>query len=222
MTAQALNRTAYGFALVLICLSLPSRIAADEMPSAEQILAGLSFPPGVEVRFTQSQLNPLLRRVSRQEGVMRKSVDRGLVMTVTAPRPEERTLHDGFVTLTRANAERRNPGRRSITRRKRLDPSSPADLALLALQALLYGNTVTLHQHFELTTTVADSEGWRILLVPRAEDVRARLSRLRLSGMGQHLMQFRSERDDAAGKISHWLEVRIDPTEAPPNDHASS
>jgi len=183
--------------------------ASATTQDAKQILARLQFPTNVEVPFTQSQLNPLLRSVSRQQGVMFKSPNQGLVMRVTSPRPEERTLHDGFITLQRDRIDRRTSGKRTITRRMKLNPQQPSHLALLALQALLYGDLALLSAHFQVAATAADT-GWQILLTPHAAELRRKLTRLEFTGVDTQLARFRSERDNAEGDTTHWLEVSID------------
>jgi len=199
-----------GFAWLLSGYAAPAHCTEPVAPDAGEILAALSFPVDVEVAFTQSQMNPLLRRVNRQQGVMSKTADRGLVMTVNTPRPEERRLHDGFATLTRIKGHDRLSERENVTRRKKLDPASPADLALLSLHALMYGDIAILQRHFEFSAAHIAADGWELELVPRADQMQRKLSRLRLAGVGSHLTQFRSERDGAGGRLSHWLEVHIE------------
>jgi len=181
---------------------------------AQQILAQLHFPMSVEVPFTQSQVNPLLRSVSRQRGVMFKSPHQGLMMRVTSPRREERTLHDGFITLHRDNSVHRTPGKRTITRRMKLNPQQPSHLALLALEALLYGDLALLSEHFHFAATAADT-GWQLVLTPHAQDLRQKLTRLEFTGTDTRLTRFRSERDNAAGDTTHWMEVSIDSPQRP-------
>jgi hypothetical protein len=191
--------------------------AAPASEQAQQILAHLHFPAGEHVPYTQSQVNPLLRSVARQQGVMFKSPDQGLVMRITAPRPEERTLHDGLMTLRRETSTRHGPGKRTVTRRMKLDPNKPGHLPLLALQALLYGDVALLAEHFQLAAS-AHGAGWQVSLVPQNERVREKLARLLIVGTDSQLSGFRSERDNAAGDTTHWLEVVID---TPPAHTAS-
>jgi len=196
-----------------LLFTITAYAAAPASEQAHQILTHLHFPTGEQVPFTQSQVNPLLRSVARQQGVMFKSPDQGLVMRVTAPRPEERSLHDGFMTLRREKSARHGPGKRTATRHMKLDPNKPGHLPLLALQALLHGDVALLGEHFQLAAS-ANGASWQVSLVPQNERVRKKLARLLIVGTDSQLSSFRSERDNAAGDTTHWLEVVINPPQA--------
>ena len=183
--------------------------AANE-PTPQHLIRSLSFPLETEVVFEQSQLNPLFKRVTHQQGVMLKSAEQGLIMRVTAPRPEERRIHKGAVSLTREVRNRHTSGYRLVTQRAQLDPHKPSHLVLRALEALLNGQHEVLQQYFELTAQTQD-ESWQIRLEPTDPAVQTQLSRLWFSGSGEQLLNFRSERDDGKGGFSHFLEVRIQP-----------
>lgn len=182
--------------------------AAQVTPDAAKALANLHFPHDREVPFRQRQLNPLLKRTSEQQGVLSISNERGLVMRVTAPRAEERTIADGVITLTRARMNPRAPGPKVLTRRMQLNPAQPGHLVLLAMEALLLGDVELLQQHFELQT-ITTEQGWGIGLIPSDSAVRGQLSRLLLFGSAERLTRFRSERDDANAQVSAWLEIEI-------------
>jgi len=187
---------------------IPAASAENPALNARAIITGLTFPAETRVGFEQRQLNPLFKNVSRQSGVMYRSGDQSLVMEVTAPRPERRTLQAGVVSLTRQVPNRHGPGYRTLTRQTQLDPGEPAHLALLTLEAVLGGNYQLLQSHFELQAQGTDSD-WQIRLRPTDPEVRRQLSRLWLAGKARDLQLFRSERDDDSGGFSHFLEVEI-------------
>ncbi len=200
----------------LLALVLTVHVSAQtgrEPPAGEafeplSILQHLHFPSDTEVPFTQQQLNPLLKSVRTQAGVMSKS-SRGLVMRITSPRYEERILLNGTVVRKRRPAG--DPGAAARSRHMILDEKRPSHLVLLALQALLDSNVTRLQQYFHISGS-GDPGHWQIELTPIAPPVRAQLTRLQLFG-GQHqLTRFRSERVDAKGNLSHWLDVRIQPS----------
>ena len=182
-----------------------------EAKLALQVLEQLVFPSDVAVNFTQRQLNPLIKNISEQRGVMTKSSTAGLVMQVTHPRFEERTLHNGIVTLTRKKARSHNSRPGNLVRRLQLNPDRPSHLVLLALRALLYGHFGELQTHFNLTLVEPSTDTWQIVLQPVDRAVRNQLSELHLFGQANRLTRFRSQRTDAAGHTSHWLEVHIGP-----------
>ena len=188
-------------------------LAASE-PNAQQLISSLAFPLDTEVAFEQSQLNPLFKRVTQQQGVMLKSAEQGLIMRVTAPRAEERRIHNGAISLTRQVRNRLTSGYRLVTQRAQLDPHKPSHLVLKALEALLNGEHEVLQEYFELTAQTT-GEQWRIRLDPIDPAMQAQLSRLWFTGSGDRLLNFRSERDDGAGGFSHFLEVRIEPAGQP-------
>ncbi len=183
-------------------------------PSPQQLISSLAFPLDTEVAFEQSQLNPLFKRVTHQQGVMLKSTEQGLIMRVTAPRAEERRIHNGAISLTRQVRNRLTSGYRPVTQRAQLDPHKPSHLVLKALEALLNGQYEVLQQYFKLTAqTIGDQ--WRIRLQPIDPAIQTQLSRLWFTGSGEQLLNFRSERDDGTGSFSHFLEVRIGPAGQP-------
>lgn len=172
------------------------------------LIGSLAFPEGVEIAFEQTQLNPLFKRVSRQQGVMLKSDDLGLVMRVTHPRQEQRVLQQGKVTLTRQLHNRHTTGYRPVTRRMQLDPNRASHLVLFALEAFLQGDQSLLFEHFTVLAE-RNGTGWRIQLQPLNNELRKQISRLWFSGQAAQLQQFRSERDNGEGGYSHFLEVRL-------------
>jgi hypothetical protein len=181
-----------------------------------QILRSLRFPDDVDVSFTQRQLNPLLKRVSSQSGVMMKSVQGGLIMRVTEPRFEERILNQGMLTLRRES--RRNKSSDYIERHVQLDVTRPSHLVLLALEALLNGRLDVIEKHFQLEVVHQSeefAEQWQVTLTPRAEEVKQQLSALHFYGREQNLTRFRSERHNARGVLNHWLDVKIQPPPSP-------
>jgi len=131
-------------------------------------------------------------------------------MRVTTPRIEERTLHDGAITLKYRKRGQQQPGSRMVTRRMKLDENRPSHLALLALEALLNRNIATLETHFLLSATITP-DGWQIKMLPRAPAVQDKLTQLLFHGTDQHLTRFRSERRNKEGELSQWLDIEIEP-----------
>lgn len=176
-----------------------------------QRLADVHFEPGVQVPFMQTHISPLLRREVVQQGVM-SYADDGLRMVFTQPRWEERVLSGETLTLHREMADRRGPGTRRVSRSTTLDLEQPQHLALYALQAVLRGQTSVLQRHFELQSRT-QSQGWHIDLIPLNPEQRQVMPRLGLSGQGQKLTRFRSERVNEAGEVTHFVQVDIEPPE---------
>jgi len=177
------------------------------------LISGLSFPSGVEVAFEQSQLNPLFKSISKQQGVMLKSSEQGLVMRITHPRPEQRVLHEGAVSLTRQVRNKHTGGYRPVTRRMQLDPNRASHLVLIALEAFLQGDQTLLFKHFTVKAA-HNPPAWRVQLEPLNNELNQQISRLWFQGEADQLQQFRSERDNGAGGYSHFLEVRLHTTSA--------
>lgn len=177
-----------------------------------EILAGLSFPADAEVDFTQRQLNPLLKRVNTQRGVLLKTARNELVMRVTEPRFEERILHDGTLTLRRKS--RRHNAQDLVARRMQIDATRPSHLVLLALEALLNHRLDLIDAHFKLQASAADASAeaaWQLTLTPNTARMQQQISALFFYGRQQQLTGFRSERRNAQGRLTHWLEVTIQP-----------
>ncbi len=174
------------------------------------LIGALEFPADVEVAFEQSQRNPLFSRVKKQQGIMFKTAEQGLVMRITDPRAEERMLSAGAVSLTRRERNRHGPGTRDVTRRTQLDPARPSHLVLLTLEAVLNGDASSLTTHFSVSGERRQN-GWEMQLEPIADTVREQLSRIWFRGAGHQLQQFRSERDDGEGGFSHFVELTMHP-----------
>jgi outer membrane lipoprotein carrier protein LolA len=183
--------------------------ATNHAVPAEGILAALHFPADIEVSFTQQQLNPLIKTVSEQQGVMIRTTDAGLIMRVSQPRFEERTLHNTTVTLKRKK-RRQTTGSAFFTRHIELDPNRPSHLVLLALQSLVNGQREILHQHFDMQANITGDQ-WQITLRPKATEIQKQLTQLQFYGRDNQLTRFRSERINTDHELSHWLDIRIEP-----------
>ena len=178
-------------------------VSGVEAATANEILQGLSFPLEKQVVFLQRHLNPMLSRATEQRGTLWLEADGGLVMQVTEPRWQERRLVDGYASMSRQVDNKRAPGKRTATRRVKLDESRPSHLMLLTMVALLQGDLEMLSQHFELSSITA-VEGWTVFLIPRSAEVRAEMPRLLLYGHANRLLRFRSERGEYG-----WFEIAI-------------
>lgn len=201
----------------LLCWSLAGPTQADSATpnpppngTPQQILAALKFATEQEVPFRQRQLNPLLKRVSEQQGLLSISDEQGFVMRIVTPRAEERRLANGVITLQRTRARPRNPHNKVMTRQISLDPTHPNHLVLLAMESLLLGDIQRLQQHFAMQP-LPTSSGWAITLTPNDVDVRRQLSRVLLFGEADRLTRFRSERDGSDNKVRAWIEIEIAP-----------
>ena len=225
-TNQRLTALVISGVLCISCFPvIPAEVAAEaalplvntinpdstEARLALQILEQLEFPPDIAVSFTQRQLNPLIKNISEQRGFMTKSSTEGLVMQVTHPRFEERTLHNDTITLKRKKTRSHHGPPGHLVRHLQLNPERPSHLVLLALRALLYGHFSELQNHFNLTLSAPPTDTWQIVLQPLDATVRKQLSELHLFGQANRLTRFRSQRINATGHISHWLEVQIGP-----------
>ncbi len=209
------NRIIAGLLALHAAHCLGNEVTAVALTEDETLalISTLDFPTGVEVEFEQSQLTPLFSRVSTQRGVMLKAGGEGLVMRVTQPRAEERKLHEGSVSLTRRVRNRHAPGYRNVTRQMQLDPDRPSHLVLLALEAVLDGEPSIFRKYFSLTGE-RQGDVWQLRLEPLEDGMRKRISRLWFHGEAAQLLGFRSERDNAAGGFSHFLEVTIHPPDS--------
>ena len=205
----------------LLCWSLAGPAQAEDsairppihtqIRTPQQILADLQFATDQEVPFRQRQLNPLLKRISEQHGLLSISAEHGFVMRIVSPRAEERRLANGVITLQRTRAHPRHPHGKVVTRQISLDATHPNHLVLLAMESLLLGDIQRLQQHFAIQPMTASS-GWVITLTPTDNKVRKQLSRVLLFGEAEHLTRFRSERDGSDNKIRAWVEIEIAPS----------
>ena len=216
-------RSRQTFAISMIVILVQSNVSAAESDAivsshtgAIERIEQLEFPVGVEIAFTQTQLNPMLSKPVTQSGTLSIAADGAMTMVVTHPRWERRRLFNGYLELQRTTTSRRRHSPYQSTRRMKLNSQRPSHVALIAMTDLLRGDAHGLHERFtiEAVAPAIEEDGgqqptvdeWRIALTPLEARVRNELQRLIIAGQQEHLCKFRVEQNDA------WLDISIGDT----------
>lgn len=206
------HRISVCLSLIGTTLLLAGTLLAAEPPTnqAVAILENLEFPAGEPVAYEETQMNPMLKQPVSQQGFVEITTNGAFVMQVTTPRPEQRRLENGKLSLTRPSktALRRNPSTALANARTRtltLNPKHGGHLVLLAITQLLSGDITALMQNFQLQSShgktcqfVESCEAWRIVLTPKNAKVKKRLLSIELNGVNDRLHSLYTQRSSEA------------------------
>ncbi len=178
--------------------SLLLAIAAGSATGSD-VLSKLTFPIGEHVAYVERQANTMLKAPTAQEGTLWIEPNGDMVMSVEQPFTEIRRLNGTHVSVERFKDDR------SRTRRAKLRANKPSHLVLLAITALLSGNTPWLFRHFEAREEIS-TMGWTVDLIPLDAGVRKKLEYIRLSGLETQLHRLHAHRGEG-----RWTELTIRP-----------
>ena len=162
--------------LVAALLTLATTAAGTADPGADALLARLARPAPETTVFVEARFSALLTEPLVVAGELEHRGDGALVRRVLVPYRETTTLLGENVTVEREG---------NRTRRFSLDRAPELRGMLTSFGAMLKGDRETLERNFEITTQGTDDD-WRIDLVPRAEKLQARLTRIRVDGSADH------------------------------------
>lgn len=155
-------------------LTVTTAIASAADSETNALLNRLARPgqettPFIEVRYSALLTEPLVIA-----GELEHRDDGALVRRVLEPYRETTTLLGENVTVERDGSRPRHFS---------LDRAPELRGIMNSFGAMLKGDRATLERHFEVMSSESE-DAWRIDLVPRGDNLRARLARVRVYGHG--------------------------------------
>ncbi len=190
------------WAAVVLTSLLP--VAARANAQAWETIANLQFTMDTPAEFREVRKTRLQRTAKTQTGTLSLSSSGILLMSITAPRPEERRLSNTTLSLTRHGKTRSTP----------LDENRGAHQLLLTIVDVLQGNMPRLQARFSIepyepapplnagkpARQTVDNWGW--ILIPKDPALNSELSSLILRGTGTHLLSVRAEQGESFQEIT--------------------
>lgn len=160
---------------ILVWLAVSAAAVAD-IPSFDvgTLLASLAREPPQTIEFLEARSSALLERELVLRGTLEYRGRGKLTRIVSTPYAERTDIDGDSIRIQRANRPERDF---SLGRAPGLGGF------LTGLAAILAGDREALEREFELSVAGAET-GWQLTLVPRSNEVRARVEMIRLRGAG--------------------------------------
>ncbi len=186
---------ATGVTLLLYGLLCPAAMAWD----AADVVRGLAKKGGDVAQFTEIKYLKALDRPIRLDGEVRFTPPDGMEKKVTAPYEELMTVSAGKLKLQRGKK----------VREIELDRHPVAQAFVMAFVSTLAGNIEGLEAHYDIILE-GEIRGWTLELTPKADELRDKVSQIRVSGNTDLLQSFETLQPNGDRSIMYFSNL---PTE---------